>query len=94
MSNRAGNLAKDIPKILRISRKGHWVDQAACSGMNGDLWFLDDKTGSYGEARAVCRTCPVRPDCLTYALENKINHGMWGGLNPVQRRQLRHGRPA
>lgn len=89
MSNRAGNLATDIPKLPHITPKDAWVAQAACAGMNGDLWFLDDQAGSYREARTICATCPVRTDCLTYALTHRINHGMWGGLNPIQRRQLR-----
>jgi WhiB family redox-sensing transcriptional regulator len=98
MANRAGNLAADIPKLPHATVKGDWVDRAACAGMDSDLWFLDDHTGSYGEARAVCAACPVRVDCLDYAVENRIGHGLWGGLNPVQRRQLRrqagHFQPA
>jgi len=89
VSNRPGNLARDVPKFLRAAPKGTWVDLAACAGMDTDLWFLDNQTGSYRQVRAICNTCPVQPDCLAYALENRISHGMWGGLNPIQRRQLR-----
>lgn len=41
---------------------------------------------------AVCRTCPVREKCLDFAVKNNMKYGIWGGLNPVQRRRyLRHG---
>jgi WhiB family redox-sensing transcriptional regulator len=40
------------------------------------------------EAKAVCRRCPVRPDCLTDALE-RIPNGIAGGLTEDERRALR-----
>ena len=90
MSNQPGNLAKDVPVINVRNLPGRrWVKQAACLGHNPDLWFLDDQTGSYREARAVCDACPVRVDCLQWALDSHTDHGMWGGLNPNERKQLR-----
>jgi WhiB family redox-sensing transcriptional regulator len=39
-------------------------------------------------AKAVCAECPVRIDCLQYALENNTA-GIWGGLTERERRRLR-----
>ena len=38
-----------------------------------------------GKAVAICASCPVRTQCLEYALRNSIKHGIWGGLNPEER---------
>jgi len=43
-----------------------------------------------GEAKAICATCPVREECLEYALETNQDSGIWGGLDEEQR-QLGHG---
>lgn len=37
------------------------------------------------EARSFCDVCPVRPDCLTYALAHGIDFGVWGGMSAYQR---------
>ncbi|TMR13807.1 WhiB family transcriptional regulator [Nonomuraea turkmeniaca] len=40
-------------------------------------------------AKAICAGCPVRGDCLRWALEHGERWGIWGGLNPRERRHLR-----
>ena len=47
-----------------------------------------------GESRLIphwqaCARCPVRQPCLVYALDEKIAHGIWGGLTERERRVLR-----
>jgi hypothetical protein len=42
-------------------------------------------------ARNVCAGCPVVDECLTYALENALDYGIFGGLTGDQRKEL--GRP-
>jgi WhiB family transcriptional regulator, redox-sensing transcriptional regulator len=39
-------------------------------------------------AKAICRTCGVREDCLEYALRIREPHGIWGGMNEAERKQL------
>ena len=39
-------------------------------------------------AKAVCANCPVRQECLSFALRTAEPHGIWGGLNELERRQL------
>lgn len=36
-------------------------------------------------ARALCGTCPVTAECAAFATDMHANHGMWGGLTPVDR---------
>ena len=40
------------------------------------------------EAKAVCSTCQVQAQCLTFAIEHQEPHGIWGGLNTEERRVL------
>jgi len=44
------------------------------------------------QAKAVCVLCPVRVQCLGYALRNSIRHGIWGGLNDEERVRERRRR--
>jgi WhiB family redox-sensing transcriptional regulator len=76
-------LGEDKPK--------RWVASAACRGLNPDLFFVErgDTTG-YREAKAICATCPVRADCLGYAMASpREAFGIWGGTSEKQRRRLR-----
>ncbi len=39
-------------------------------------------------AKAVCRACPVRRECLDWAVEANERAGVWGGTTPDERAQL------
>jgi len=39
-------------------------------------------------AKAICEACSVIDECREYALENGEQHGIWGGLNEVERREI------
>ena len=41
----------------------------------------------------VCFGCPVRTECLSEALDNKIEFGVWGGMTERERRALLRRRP-
>jgi WhiB family redox-sensing transcriptional regulator len=36
--------------------------------------------------------CPVKVPCLEYALENRIDHGVWGGTSERERRRILRAR--
>lgn len=64
-----------------------WMTQAACRDLTPGLFFpFDDREVS--QAKAVCDSCPVIDRCLDYALEERIDHGVWGGLSESQRRRI------
>lgn len=73
-----------------------WMNDAACAGQGPDVMFPVTDAKQRRAAR-VCGGCPVRQECLRYALDNRIEWGVWGGLTEAQRRsvhrQLRHDRP-
>jgi len=75
-----------------------WQEKAACRGPQATVFFppayverKDQKEERAQRAKAICATCPVRRPCLDYAVEIREPHGIWGGLNEVERRQLLAG---
>jgi WhiB family redox-sensing transcriptional regulator len=61
----------------------------ACRGVGPELFFpkRGDNTAVF-EARAVCAGCPIRVECLEYAVGAKEPFGVWGGLTVDQREKL------
>ena len=71
-----------------------WISEGRCRGMDPKVFFPTDGTGVQ-EAAAICRTCPVQEPCLEYALVNRIQHGVFGGVSERGRdRILRERRRA
>jgi WhiB family transcriptional regulator, redox-sensing transcriptional regulator len=75
-----------------------WQDRAACRGINAQLFFgpdgerWQDREIRETKAKAICARCPVREQCLDYALMNSIKDGTWGGLNNEERTRERRRR--
>ena len=67
-----------------------WMRDAACleHPTIADAWFPPRGTTA-AAAKAVCAACLVRGDCLTFALEQRIDEGVWGGLGPIERQKIR-----
>lgn len=63
-----------------------FTSQGACAGAGPDEFYLD--RGHTIDSRSVCADCPVRPECLAWALSHE-SHGVWGGTSVRQRRALR-----
>lgn len=67
----------------------NWRRRAKCVGHDPSMWFPDREGEAarlqYVEAKTICLECPVRPDCLDYAVRNHERYGMWGGLTPEER---------
>lgn len=64
-----------------------WMNHAACAGLPADL-FHPKREDIKGPASAVCNTCPVRNECLDWALTTHQHHGIWGGLTGEERDRL------
>lgn len=65
-----------------------WAHRGKCYGEDPDIWFPSDGDG-VRKAQRICATCPVKTQCLEYALENNIDHGIWGGKSERERRRIR-----
>jgi WhiB family redox-sensing transcriptional regulator len=69
-----------------ITEERPWVVFAACRDADPEVFFAEEYES---EAVARCAECPVRSDCLAYALEARETYGVWGGYTSRQRRGLR-----
>jgi WhiB family transcriptional regulator, redox-sensing transcriptional regulator len=71
-----------------------WSDQAACLGMDTNLFFEGVEKNGVTHfpkiVRETCYRCPVQLDCLNWAFENE-EFGFWGGMSPKQRAKARVG---
>ncbi len=64
-----------------------WMEDALCAQTDPDL-FYPEKGGSTAPATSICRSCPVRAECLEYAVSHDIRHGIWGGTSDNDRKRL------
>ena len=75
-----------------------WQDAGACRGKDIVLFFGPDgerqpeREVRERKAKAVCAACPVRAECLTYAVSRPEKYGTWGGLNEEERASERRRR--
>ena len=80
---------------LRTADKVDWQLRAACRGPQASVFFppsnvekRDEKRRRELRAKDICATCSVQAPCLKYALAIGEQHGIWGGLNEIERRDL------
>lgn len=76
-----------------------WMRDALCAGPEGQdvEFFPDESTGAHDQGAAaqdLCRRCDVRPECLHFALDLKIDEGVWGGMTARDRRKIKRRRAA
>jgi WhiB family redox-sensing transcriptional regulator len=72
-----------------------WRAGAECQTDNAAYFYAPshferkpEKDLREGIARALCRKCKVREQCLKYSLDVAESHGIWGGLNELERKRL------
>ena len=73
----------------RLITTGYWRSAAACLSADPELFFPISYSGraleQVAQAKAICAACPVRRDCLAFALQTEQAHGIWGGLTEQER---------
>ena len=69
-----------------------WKDQANCKNVDTNVFFPNDmgqiKPEKMTEALHYCYSCPVKEQCLEYAINSNIQVGIWGGMSTRARRQI------
>ena len=72
-----------------------WRTEAACRGKDPDYWHPpQDQPWLVYKAIKICAKCPVKQQCLEFALTftpTEDQYGIYGGYNPKQRNQIRLG---
>jgi WhiB family redox-sensing transcriptional regulator len=91
--------------VSAADRPERWRTDAACRGYPLDWFFPATRRAvrrgrlestavrQQSEALAVCARCPVRDECLDYAIRYD-ELGVWGGTTDAQRRRIRNARRA
>lgn len=65
-----------------------WIFEGGCAGTDPELFFPEKGNSHHAQARAICADCPVREACLSWALETRQSHGIWGGTTVNERRRI------
>lgn len=72
-----------------------WQIKAACRGPQSVVFYppgtferKEEKLARELQAKEICRTCSVKKACLEYAMSIREPHGIWGGLNESERKNL------
>ena len=88
-----GGAEDDPDEFVELIGEGDWKTRGSCIDLPSNLFF-PGKGESHRDAQRVCATCPVRQECLEYALANGIKFGIWGGESERGRRAIRKQRLA
>ena len=64
-----------------------WMEQGTCRDLPANIFFPSDGAG-VEIARRICANCAVKLICLDYAVDNHIDHGVWGGESERERRRI------
>lgn len=79
-----------VPRPPKMISLEPWRSQAACIDMDGAIFYPDAPSpkAAYMEAiRRVCFACPVRRECLTWAMRHE-RYGIWAGLSEAERQSV------
>jgi WhiB family redox-sensing transcriptional regulator len=64
-----------------------WMAEGNCRLHPPATFFPSDGVG-VDRARKICKECPVVGQCLEYALDSRIDHGVWGACSERERRRI------
>jgi WhiB family redox-sensing transcriptional regulator len=65
-----------------------WQDSASCKDMDSSV-FLSGVASRISIAKAVCATCPVIQECLSFALANEdFEPHVYGGMTGAERKRV------
>ena len=84
-------IAIEAPKPLEAHLT--WRSDAECRDLDPNLFFPVGVTGpavdQIAAAKEICAICPVRQECLEFAITSNQEFGIWGGTSEDERRVLR-----
>lgn len=80
---------------------GEWASRGLCRSADDlDLWFEVSVATTHqtanatavAEAKTHCGFCPVRDECLSWALDHEEPFGIWGGKTTEERKAILQAR--
>jgi WhiB family redox-sensing transcriptional regulator len=79
---------KRLVELLAATADEDWQERALCAQVAEVDLFFPDQCVNTGPAKRICDLCEVRAERKDYAVEERIDHGVWGGLSPAERREM------
>lgn len=78
--------------MTALDNRAGWWARAACASADPELFFPISYSGpalrQVARAKAICARCPIRQECLRYALDAGSIQGVWGGMTEGERQRL------
>jgi WhiB family redox-sensing transcriptional regulator len=70
-----------------------WMTRGACRDQPNHVFF--PPAGEHGgrEAKRICATCPVKKECLEFAIDTRQEYGIWAGMTANERQAFEDKRP-
>lgn len=66
------------------------MSEVACKDMDVNIFFPPPGGQELvAQAKAICNSCDYKHACFQYAMENRIQHGIWGGTTARERGRMR-----
>jgi WhiB family transcriptional regulator, redox-sensing transcriptional regulator len=85
--------------LLPMGMETEWQQDGSCRAADGLVFFppahfehKPEREARESKAKAICAGCPVRVQCLDWALATREPHGVWGGCSESERKQILLGK--
>jgi hypothetical protein len=79
----------DLLVLARVaSGAPDWM-AAGCRTADPEEWYPEGSSRPSKAVQRICADCPIRAECLAWALERDERFGVWGGATPADRTHVR-----
>ena len=85
--------------LLAAAPATDWQTHGLCRSLDSNIFFppsqfehKPEREAREKRAKAICGECPVRGECIDWALSTKEPHGVWGGHSESERKQILLGK--
>lgn len=88
-----GKCAQPLQPDGSITDPDDWFPELVAGRPAEDRDELPDHETNRSRAEKLCRHCPVIRECFTFAVDERIHYGIYGGLTPAQRARTANANP-
>lgn len=74
--------------MISLTNTEKWTVDGLCQQIDPELFF-PERASDTRAAKLICNSgCPVKAECLAYAMLHRIGPGVWGGTSDFDRRKM------
>lgn len=85
--------------LLETALSTAWQERGLCRAHDAVVFFPPihfepkrEREAREAKAKAICAACPVRSECLEWALDAEEPFGVWGGHSELDRKNILAGK--